>query len=198
MLSACSDNRAEDNKKIMITPCKWFMIRVTPTSKTTYNITGGGAGTATFCDFKQDLTEQLRAKLQRFLCVATSKMTERRYGYFRCTKCNKLWESSLVYCRAGTDDPVYQQDCKACNTACFPCRVEKIVCSKCGRTECICTKEDLEDKKRHTDPNKPHRSDLCHRCRAGLKCTKRDYWNVNFNCCIDTIRPQSLLRIYRR
>ena len=29
---------------------------------------------------------------------------DRRYGFFRCTKCNKTWESSHVYCTKGTDD----------------------------------------------------------------------------------------------
>nr|KAG5709385.1 hypothetical protein BaRGS_029234 [Batillaria attramentaria] len=81
---------------------------------------------------------------------------DRRYGYFRCTDCNKVWESSHVYCSKGTDTALYEQDCKSCGTACFPYRVERIRCSVCGLEECRCSKED-RDKKRHINPNKPHR-----------------------------------------
>ena len=65
---------------------------------------------------------------------------------------------------------LYEQDCKQCETACSPYKVEKIQCSKCGQTDCRCTEEELEEKRRHVDPNKPHLADLCHKCRAGLPC----------------------------
>ncbi|KAK7111065.1 zygote arrest protein 2.S-like [Littorina saxatilis] len=95
---------------------------------------------------------------------------DRRYGYFRCSSCRKTWESSHVYCDEGTDTALYEQDCKDCKTPCTPYRVEKIQCSQCGNTECTCTKKELEDKKRHVDPSKPHLAHLCHKCRAGMPC----------------------------
>eukprot|EP00745_Piridium_sociabile_P023230 TRINITY_DN36213_c0_g1_i2.p1 TRINITY_DN36213_c0_g1~~TRINITY_DN36213_c0_g1_i2.p1 ORF type:complete len:105 (+),score=22.45 TRINITY_DN36213_c0_g1_i2:374-688(+) len=97
---------------------------------------------------------------------------DRRYGFFRCTNCRKTWESSHVYCTRGTDEPEYEQDCKACNTACLPYKVEKIRCSMCDEEDCVCTEE--EKAERHNDPNKPHRSDLCHKCRSGLPCHSYD------------------------
>ena len=71
---------------------------------------------------------------------------------------------------------VYKQDCKDCNTPCKPYRVERIRCSMCGQTTCVCTDEELEEK-RHVDPSKPHRADLCHKCRAGQPChSDSDYY----------------------
>ncbi|KAK7111063.1 zygote arrest protein 2.S-like [Littorina saxatilis] len=97
---------------------------------------------------------------------------ERRYGYFRCKDCKKSWESSQVYCKRGTLVVRYQQDCKDCKTPCFPYKTEKMRCSVCGNTDCTCTKDDLDEKRRHVDPNKPHRADLCHKCRDGKPCKK--------------------------
>ncbi|XP_046357980.1 zygote arrest protein 1-like [Haliotis rufescens] len=91
---------------------------------------------------------------------------QRRYGYFRCPDCNSHWESSHVYCYGFT--PLYEQDCKSCDTSCLPYRVEKLICSVCKKHNCTCTKEDR--KKRNIDPNKPHRSDLCHKCQSGDPC----------------------------
>ncbi|KAL8567974.1 hypothetical protein ACOMHN_029149 [Nucella lapillus] len=94
---------------------------------------------------------------------------ERRYGFFRCTSCQKTWESSHVYCRPGTETVMFKQDCKDCNIACFPYKTEPIRCSQCGQTICVCTDEELEDK-RHTNLEKPHLASLCHKCRAGIPC----------------------------
>ena len=44
------------------------------------------------------------------LCLSTayyiSEMpkTNRKYGFFRCTKCNAQWESAHVHCIEGTDN----------------------------------------------------------------------------------------------
>nr|KAG5709389.1 hypothetical protein BaRGS_029238 [Batillaria attramentaria] len=65
---------------------------------------------------------------------------------------------------------MYAQDCKHCGTASFPYHVEPIRCSQCLETDCVCTEDDLEEKKRHVDPNKPHMKELCHKCRAGIPC----------------------------
>nr|KAG5709386.1 hypothetical protein BaRGS_029235 [Batillaria attramentaria] len=96
----------------------------------------------------------------------------RRYGFFRCDDCGRHWESSHVYCDPETDKAKYAQKCKHCGTASFPYCVEPIRCSQCLETECVCTEDDLEEKKkRHVDPNKPHMKELCHKCLAGDPCT---------------------------
>nr|KAG5709387.1 hypothetical protein BaRGS_029236 [Batillaria attramentaria] len=69
------------------------------------------------------------------------------------------------------DTAMYAQDCKHCGTASFPYHVEPIRCSQCLETDCVCTEDDLEEKKRHVDPNKPHMKELCHKCLAGDPCT---------------------------
>ncbi|XP_025107978.1 zygote arrest protein 1-like [Pomacea canaliculata] len=92
---------------------------------------------------------------------------KRCYGFFKCSSCRQLWESANVYCRVEKDilRPLYQQDCKKCRIGCLPYQVEPLRCSLCGEHQCGC-------QKRHVDVNKPHRSDLCHRCRAGRPCTQ--------------------------
>lgn len=71
----------------------------------------------------------------------------------------------------------YPQDCKGCNTACKPYRLERLRCAKCNQIDCTCS--DDGKRERHTDPNKPHRSDLCHKCRAGKPC-QGSYWKPPF------------------
>nr|KAI8754011.1 zygote arrest protein 1-like [Biomphalaria glabrata] len=87
----------------------------------------------------------------------------RMYGYFRCPDCRKQWESSHVYGKPGERGAAYGQECKDCRIMCMPYRLENIKCSQCGQTDCEC-------ERRHVDPNKNHRSDLCGKCKAGLKC----------------------------
>ncbi|OPL21220.1 hypothetical protein AM593_08634, partial [Mytilus galloprovincialis] len=61
--------------------------------------------------------------------------TGRRYGFFRCTNCRAQWESAYVFCVSQwSDGEYYEQDCKKCNTACSPYKVEKLKCSKCGQS----------------------------------------------------------------
>ncbi|CAL1533705.1 unnamed protein product [Lymnaea stagnalis] len=91
---------------------------------------------------------------------------QRMYGYFRCTQCSKVWESSHVYCPRGSTTASYGQECKDCRVMCLPYRVGRIKCSLCGEIECRCLRSD-----RHVDPNKSHRADLCAKCRAGNLCT---------------------------
>ncbi|KAK3591162.1 hypothetical protein CHS0354_029011, partial [Potamilus streckersoni] len=62
----------------------------------------------------------------------------------------------------------YQQECKSCRIAVSPYKVEPIICSRCEQQNCECTKEDR--KKRNINPNKPHRSDLCEKCKNGSLC----------------------------
>ncbi|CAG5128598.1 unnamed protein product [Candidula unifasciata] len=90
----------------------------------------------------------------------------RMYGYFRCSSCRKTWESSHVYCSQGSFQAKYGQECESCRVICMPYRVEKLKCSICGQHDCNCQR----NKDRHTDPNKPHRADLCAKCQAGYPC----------------------------
>nr|XP_022318594.1 zygote arrest protein 1-like [Crassostrea virginica] len=94
--------------------------------------------------------------------------TLRRYGYFRCSNCNAHWESSHTYKISHSVEKYYKQDCKKCNIGCEPYRVERLICSGCGMRDCKCTSE--EKAARHVDPNKPHMSALCHKCRSGHPC----------------------------
>ncbi|CAG10987.1 unnamed protein product [Tetraodon nigroviridis] len=61
---------------------------------------------------------------------------EQKYGYYHCRECNLRWESAYVWCVQGTN--------KTCN---------KARCS-CAETQ------------RHVDPKRPHRQDLCGRCKG--------------------------------
>ncbi|OWF47378.1 zygote arrest protein 1-like [Mizuhopecten yessoensis] len=117
---------------------------------------------------------------------------ERRYGYFRCTSCNRHWESAHVYCIKKTRKVFFKQECENCRRACNPYKVEVIKCGNCGLPANICKGkcgydnddefEDDEDEngdendsnasynKHHVDPKKPHRADLCQKCQSGWKC----------------------------
>ncbi|KAL5021017.1 hypothetical protein ScPMuIL_000172 [Solemya velum] len=85
------------------------------------------------------------------------------YGFFHCKSCNSRWESANVYCLPGQTRKYYTQDCKKCDKAYSPYRVQSIVCSQCGETKCTC-------EKRHNDPSKHHMAHLCQKCRSGFPC----------------------------
>ncbi|KAL3870064.1 hypothetical protein ACJMK2_042680 [Sinanodonta woodiana] len=87
--------------------------------------------------------------------------SKRMYGFFRCTKCNADWESSHVYSKG---NEYYKQDCKRCLIAVGPYRVEPIICSVCGEQICTCTE------RRNIQPNRPHLSHLCEKCKNGHVC----------------------------
>ncbi|XP_025108493.1 sarcoplasmic reticulum histidine-rich calcium-binding protein-like [Pomacea canaliculata] len=90
---------------------------------------------------------------------------KRCFGSFECPSCSNRWDSAYVFCRKrrGSLEPLYEQDCKECDASCLPYRVAPLRCSLCGETDCTCERH-------HSDVNKPHRSDLCHRCRSGRRC----------------------------
>ncbi|KAK3758188.1 hypothetical protein RRG08_027820 [Elysia crispata] len=96
---------------------------------------------------------------------------KRRYGFFKCTSCRKSWESSHVYCYsfAGTFEAKYGQECKHCKVMVKPYRTEPLKCRECGMEQCTCSRYDGRDK-RNIDAAKPHRRDLCGKCRAGFPC----------------------------
>ncbi|XP_008115822.1 zygote arrest protein 1 isoform X2 [Anolis carolinensis] len=61
---------------------------------------------------------------------------EQKYGYYHCKDCNIRWESAYVWCVQGTN-------------------------KSCKQTRCTCPV-----KLRHVDPKRPHRQDLCGRCKG--------------------------------
>ncbi|XP_029704874.1 zygote arrest protein 1-like [Takifugu rubripes] len=91
---------------------------------------------------------------------------EQRYGFFHCKKCNIRWESAYVWCISGTSKVYYKQLCRRCQLGFNPYRVESILCKGCLQTCCSC-----EKKQRHINMKRPHRQDLCSRCRGmALSC----------------------------
>ncbi|XP_033736907.1 zygote arrest protein 1-like [Pecten maximus] len=113
---------------------------------------------------------------------------ERKYGFFGCSSCKGHWESAQVYCVEGTKKVYFKQECKRCNMACNPYRVEDIECPRCGLPVADCKEnggcydeDDVDEEEeeeddddydeRHVDAKKPHRADLCLKCRSGWKCT---------------------------
>ncbi|XP_045165579.2 zygote arrest protein 1-like [Mercenaria mercenaria] len=108
---------------------------------------------------------------------------ERKFGLFHCP-CSKesSWASAHVYCVEGTYRVYFKQKCKICNTPRNPYKVRDLQCPDCGldrddcececiycnkhRYDCIC---EFEEEK---GPEKPHRSDLCMKCIAGIPCSR--------------------------
>lgn len=88
---------------------------------------------------------------------------EQRYGFFHCKKCNIRWESAYVWCISGTSKVYFKQLCRKCQIGFNPYRVESILCRGCSQTSCTC-----EKKQRHINMKRPHRQDLCCRCK-GMK-----------------------------
>ncbi|XP_053186974.1 ZAR1-like protein [Scomber japonicus] len=86
---------------------------------------------------------------------------EQRYGFFHCKKCNIRWESAYVWCISGTSKVYYKQLCRKCQVGFNPYRVESILCKGCSQTCCNC-----EKKQRHVNMRRPHRQDLCCRCKG--------------------------------
>ncbi|XP_010857225.1 PREDICTED: zygote arrest protein 1 [Bison bison bison] len=86
---------------------------------------------------------------------------EQKYGYYHCKDCNIRWESAYVWCVQGTNKVYYKQFCRTCQKSYNPYRVEDITCQNCKQTRCSCPV-----KLRHVDPKRPHRQDLCGRCKG--------------------------------
>ncbi|XP_068601081.1 protein ZAR1-like [Brachionichthys hirsutus] len=86
---------------------------------------------------------------------------EQRYGFFHCKQCNIRWESAYVWCISGTSKVYYKQLCRKCQVGFNPYRVESILCRGCSQTCCSC-----EKKQRHINMKRPHRQDLCCRCKG--------------------------------
>uniref|UniRef100_A0A2K5EQ06 Zygote arrest 1 n=1 Tax=Aotus nancymaae TaxID=37293 RepID=A0A2K5EQ06_AOTNA len=86
---------------------------------------------------------------------------EQKYGYYHCKDCNIRWESAYVWCVQGTNKVYFKQFCRSCQKSYNPYRVEDIACKSCKQTKCSCPV-----KLRHVDPKRPHRQDLCGRCKG--------------------------------
>ncbi|XP_066088937.1 zygote arrest protein 1 [Saccopteryx bilineata] len=86
---------------------------------------------------------------------------EQKYGYYHCKDCNIRWESAYVWCVQGTNKVYFKQFCRTCQKSYNPYRVEDITCQSCKQTRCSCSV-----KLRHIDPKRPHRQDLCGRCKG--------------------------------
>ncbi|NXX70914.1 ZAR1L protein, partial [Spizella passerina] len=85
-----------------------------------------------------------------------------KYGYFHCKDCRTRWESAYVWCISGSNKVVYfKQLCRKCQKGFNPYRVETIQCQICSKTRCSCPK-----RKRHIDLKRPHRQELCGRCKG--------------------------------
>ncbi|XP_040907840.1 ZAR1-like protein [Toxotes jaculatrix] len=104
-------------------------------------------------DFKTTFRQCSRGSNFQFL--------EQRYGFFHCKKCNIRWESAYVWCISGTSKVYYKQLCRKCQVGFNPYRVEPILCKGCSQTCCTC-----EKKQRHINMKRPHRQDLCCRCKG--------------------------------
>ncbi|XP_041791988.1 zygote arrest protein 1 [Chelmon rostratus] len=86
---------------------------------------------------------------------------EQKYGYYHCRECNLRWESAYVWCVQGTNKVYFKQYCRKCQKDFNPYRVEDITCQTCNKARCSCTIT-----QRHIDPKRPHRQDLCGRCKG--------------------------------
>uniref|UniRef100_A0A8C6QXI4 Zygote arrest 1-like n=2 Tax=Nannospalax galili TaxID=1026970 RepID=A0A8C6QXI4_NANGA len=85
---------------------------------------------------------------------------EPKYGYFHCKDCKTRWESAYVWCISGTNKVYFKQLCCKCQKSFNPYRVEAIQCQICSKSCCSCPQ-----KKRHIDLRRPHRQELCGRCK---------------------------------
>ncbi|XP_003219269.3 protein ZAR1-like isoform X1 [Anolis carolinensis] len=91
----------------------------------------------------------------------TFQFLEQKYGYFHCKDCKSRWESAYVWCISGTNKVYFKQLCRKCQKSFNPYKVEAIQCHICSKTRCACPQ-----KKRHIDLKRPHRQELCGRCKG--------------------------------
>ncbi|KAM9301261.1 protein ZAR1-like [Morus bassanus] len=92
---------------------------------------------------------------------AAFQFLEQKYGYFHCKDCKTRWESAYVWCISGSNKVYFKQLCRKCQKGFNPYRVEAIQCQTCSKTRCSCPQ-----KKRHVDLKRPHRQELCGRCKG--------------------------------
>uniref|UniRef100_A0A2K6SPC0 3CxxC-type domain-containing protein n=1 Tax=Saimiri boliviensis boliviensis TaxID=39432 RepID=A0A2K6SPC0_SAIBB len=85
---------------------------------------------------------------------------EPKYGYFHYKDCKTRWESAYVWCISGTNKVYFKQLCCKCQKGFNPYRIEAIQYQTCSKSHCSCPQ-----KKRHIDLRRPHRQELCGRCK---------------------------------
>uniref|UniRef100_A0A452F5G0 Zygote arrest 1 n=1 Tax=Capra hircus TaxID=9925 RepID=A0A452F5G0_CAPHI len=126
-----------------------------------YRVAGDPGAGATL-PFPPPLTARPRRRSPLVkLCSSFAQFLEQKYGYYHCKDCNIRWESAYVWCVQGTNKVYYKQFCRTCQKSYNPYRVEDITCQNCKQTRCSCPV-----KLRHVDPKRPHRQDLCGRCKG--------------------------------
>ncbi|XP_072301973.1 zygote arrest protein 2.L-like [Eucyclogobius newberryi] len=117
-------------------------------------------------DHTRDESKELDSSFHLVSKGSSLQFLEQRYGFFHCKKCNVRWESAYVWCISGSSKVYYKQLCRKCQVGFNPYRVESILCKGCAQTSCIC-----ERKQRHINMKRPHRQDLCCRCKGSkLAC----------------------------
>ncbi|XP_028450696.1 protein ZAR1-like [Perca flavescens] len=109
----------------------------------------------------EDTVKDFNPTFHRSSKGSSFQFLEQRYGFFHCKKCNIRWESAYVWCISGTSKVYYKQLCRKCQVGFNPYRVESILCKGCSQTCCSC-----EKKQRHINMKRPHRQDLCCRCKG--------------------------------
>ncbi|XP_010786331.1 protein ZAR1-like [Notothenia coriiceps] len=115
---------------------------------------------------EEDTGKDFKTTFHRSTKGSSFQFLEQRYGFFHCKKCNIRWESAYVWCISGTSKVYYKQLCRKCQVGFNPYRVEPILCKDCSQTTCNC-----EKKQRHINMKRPHRQDLCCRCKGSrLSC----------------------------
>ncbi|XP_073464574.1 zygote arrest protein 1 [Aquarana catesbeiana] len=141
-----SENKAEDVTKQEATEIE---------HKEVSNIDGGTKGAT------EDKTEGQLTTPSPGQTRLRFQFLEQKYGYYHCKDCNIRWESAYVWCVQGTNKVYFKQFCRTCQKSFNPYRVEDIMCQSCKQTRCVCPV-----KQRHVDPKRPHRQDLCGRCKG--------------------------------
>uniref|UniRef100_UPI0037E78DB2 protein ZAR1-like n=1 Tax=Semicossyphus pulcher TaxID=241346 RepID=UPI0037E78DB2 len=109
----------------------------------------------------EDTVKDFKTAFNRSSKGSNFQFLEQRYGFFHCKKCNIRWESAYVWCISGTSKVYYKQLCRKCQVGFNPYRVESILCKGCSQTCCSC-----EKRQRHINMKRPHRQDLCCRCKG--------------------------------
>ncbi|XP_072244835.1 zygote arrest protein 1 [Leuresthes tenuis] len=104
---------------------------------------------------------QLTAEESKGKARVRFQFLEQKYGYYHCRECNLRWESAYVWCVQGTNKVYFKQFCRKCQKEFNPYRVEDITCHTCNKARCSCAIT-----QRHVDPKRPHRQDLCGRCKG--------------------------------
>ncbi|XP_052391598.1 zygote arrest protein 1 [Carassius gibelio] len=110
---------------------------------------------------KRDETLKTGQDEARFKARVRFQFLEQKYGFYHCKDCNLRWESAYVWCVQGTNKVYFKQFCRTCQKSFNPYRVEDITCQTCKKSRCTCSVTS-----RHVDPKRPHRQDLCGRCKG--------------------------------